>query len=115
MIKIAPGKWGYFDQIIFNVNKTTFEGLFCFSQALTILSHIILRLSTLLGYIPSRIYHKNSIKNEKYKKVLTFLALIFRFSFGAIKRNKSLTIYTSKRQFKCDQFVYHNDKDDLIL
>ena len=33
MIKIALGKWGYFDQIIFNANKTTFEGLFCFSQA----------------------------------------------------------------------------------
>ena len=24
-------------------------------------------------------------------------------------------LYTSKRQFKCDQFVYHKDKDDLIL
>ena len=36
MIKIAPGKWGYFDQIIFNANKTAFESLFCFSQAPTV-------------------------------------------------------------------------------
>ena len=24
-------------------------------------------------------------------------------------------LYTSKRQFKCGQFVYYKDKDDLIL
>ena len=39
-VKIAPRKWGYFDQIIFNANKMVFESLFCFSQAPTILSHI---------------------------------------------------------------------------
>ena len=36
MIEIAapgPGKWGYFNQIIFNANKMAFENLFCFSQA----------------------------------------------------------------------------------
>ena len=46
--QIAPGKWGYFDQIIFNANKAAFGGLFCFSQAPTILSHIIPRPPTLL-------------------------------------------------------------------
>ena len=40
MIEITQGKWGYFHQIIFNANKTAFEGLFYFSQAPTILSHI---------------------------------------------------------------------------
>ena len=30
MIEIAPGKWGYFDQIIFNANKTAFESFFAF-------------------------------------------------------------------------------------
>ena len=44
MIEIAPGKLGYFHQIIFNANKTTFESLFYFSQVPTILSHIIPRL-----------------------------------------------------------------------
>ena len=34
-------------------------------------------------------------------------------SFQAIKRNKS--DYTYKTQFKCDQFVHHKDKGDLIL
>ena len=36
-------KWGYFNQIIFNSNKTAFEIFFArFSQALiTLLSHII--------------------------------------------------------------------------
>ena len=48
MIKIAQRRWGYFEEIIFNANKTAFGSLFCFSQAPTILSHIILRLSTLL-------------------------------------------------------------------
>ena len=33
MIEIALGKWGYFDQIIFNAKKMAFENLFCFSQA----------------------------------------------------------------------------------
>ena len=28
MIEIALGKWGYFHQIIFNANKTSFEILF---------------------------------------------------------------------------------------
>ena len=38
MIEIAPGKWGYFDQIIFNANKTALKSLFCFSQVPTVLS-----------------------------------------------------------------------------
>ena len=54
MIEIAPGKWGYFHQIIFNANKTTFESLFYFSQASTILSHIIPRSSALLGLDPNQ-------------------------------------------------------------
>ena len=66
------------------------------------LSCIVPRPSALLGYIPTRIYRKQKIRNKKYKKVLTFLAFIFRSSFEAIKRNKSLTILP-KRQFKCDQ------------
>ena len=49
MIEIAPGKWGSFRQIIFNTNKTAFELLLYFCQAPTILSHIIPRLSALLG------------------------------------------------------------------
>ena len=49
MIEIAPGKWGYFHEIIFNANKTAFESLFYFSQARTILSHILPRPSTLQG------------------------------------------------------------------
>ena len=49
MIEIATGKWGYFDQIIFNANKTAFESLFCYFQDPDILSHIIPRSSTLLG------------------------------------------------------------------
>ena len=28
MIKTALGKWGWFNQIIFNANKTTFESFF---------------------------------------------------------------------------------------
>ena len=32
MIEIAPGKWGYFDQIIFNANKTAFESFFAFPR-----------------------------------------------------------------------------------
>ena len=55
------------------------------------------------------------MRNKKYRKVLTFLAFIFRSSFEAIKRNKSLVDLTSKSPFKCDQFVYHKDKGDLIL
>ena len=55
MIEIAPGKWGYFHQIIFNANKTTFESLFYFSQAPTILSHIIPRPSALLGLDPNQV------------------------------------------------------------
>ena len=54
MIEIAPGKWGYFHQIIFHANKTTFESLFYFSQAPTILSHIIPRPSALLGLDPNQ-------------------------------------------------------------
>ena len=47
MIKIAPEKWGYFNQIIFNANKMAFEA--CLSQAPTILGHIVTRSSALLG------------------------------------------------------------------
>ena len=54
MIEIATEKWGYFDQIIFNANKTTFESLFYFSQAPTILSHIAPRPSALLGLDPNQ-------------------------------------------------------------
>ena len=50
MIKIAPEKLGYFDQIIFNANKMAFENFVCFSQApLPILGHIVPSPSTLLG------------------------------------------------------------------
>ena len=47
MIEIAalgPGKWGYFNQIIFNANKMAFvfEKFFCFSQAPLSLSHCAL-------------------------------------------------------------------------
>ena len=48
MIEIAAEKWGYFHQIIFNANKTSFEISFYFSQAPTILSHIIPRPSALV-------------------------------------------------------------------
>ena len=55
MIEIAQGKWGYFYQIIFNANKTAIESLFYFSQAATILSHIIPRPpSALLGLDPNQ-------------------------------------------------------------
>ena len=54
MIEIAPGKWGYFHQIIFNANKTAFESLFYLSQTPTILSHIIPRPSALLGLDPNQ-------------------------------------------------------------
>ena len=76
---MAPEKWGYFNQIIFNANKMPFERLFCFSQAPALLSDIVPRPLTLL-------------RNKKYKKVLAFLTLILGSSFEAIKRNKSLTI-----------------------
>ena len=49
MIEIVPGKWGYFHQIIFNANKTTFESLFYFPQAPAVLSYIIPRPFALLG------------------------------------------------------------------
>ena len=62
------------------------------------------------GYIVNRIY----IRNAKYRKVLALLAFIFGSSFEEIKGNKSLTI-PSKRQCKCDQFVYQKDKCNLIL
>ena len=51
----------------------------------------------------------------KYKKVLAFLASLFRFTLRP-PRNKSLTIFI--RQFKCDQFVSHKDKgylDNFII
>ena len=54
MIEIVPGKWGYF-QIIFNANKMAFESLFYFSQAPTILSHVIRRPSALLGLDPNQV------------------------------------------------------------
>ena len=54
MIEIAAGKWGYFHQIIFNANKTSFESLVYFFQAPTILSHIIPRPSALLGLDPNQ-------------------------------------------------------------
>ena len=80
MIEIAPGKWGYFNQIIFNANKAAFGSLFCFSQAPTILSHIIIsRLSTLLearsqpGYIIKRTLETKSTRGF----------LLFRFIFGS--------------------------------
>ena len=54
MIKIAPGKWGYFDQIIFNTNKTAFEACFAFPRLLLgILSQIVARPSALLGLDPN--------------------------------------------------------------
>ena len=59
----------------------------CLSLAPTILSHIVTRSSTLLGYIPTRIYGKKNIRNKTCKKVFTLFALIFGFSFEAIKRN----------------------------
>ena len=55
MIEIALRKWGYVHQIIFNANKTAFEILFYFSQAPTILSHIIPRPSALLGLDPNQV------------------------------------------------------------
>ena len=51
----SPGKWGYFHQIIFNANKTTFENLFYFSQAPTRLIHIIPRPFALLGLDPNQV------------------------------------------------------------
>ena len=48
----------------------------------------------LLDRCISHSHHK--IRNKKYKEVLAFLAFnIFRSSFEAIKRDKSLTTYTS--------------------
>ena len=54
MIEIAKRKWGYFHQIISNAHKTAFESLFYFSQAPTILSHIIPRPSALLRLDPNQ-------------------------------------------------------------
>ena len=92
MIDIVPGKWGYFDQIIFNANKTAFGSLFCFSQAPTILSHIIPRPSKLLearsqpGYIVKRTLETKSTRT------LSLFWFIFESSFEVVNRNKSLTI-----------------------
>ena len=89
MIEIALEKWRYFHQIIFNANKVakSFESFFCFSQAPTILSHTLLYHTQALN-IPTRIYHKWKVGNEKYKKFLTFLNFIFGFSFEVIKEIK---------------------------
>ena len=58
MIEIAPTKWGYFHQIIFNAHKTAFESLFYFSQAPTKSYHTkalgIARARSQPGYIVNR-------------------------------------------------------------
>ena len=89
MTEIALGKWRHYHQIIFNANKMakSFESIFSFSQAPTILSHTLLYHIQALN-IPPRIYHKWKVGNEKYKNVLTFLTLIFGFSFEVIKEIK---------------------------
>ena len=58
MVEIAPGKWSYFDQIIFNANKTAFESLFCFSQAPTSYIKLYHTQALDIAWIPTRMYHK---------------------------------------------------------
>ena len=66
MIRIALGKWGYFDQIIFNANKMAFESFFCFSQAPTILSHIPRALTSQPGYIVNRELETKSTRRPSH-------------------------------------------------
>ena len=49
-----PGEIGLSPSNHFNANKTAFESLFFFSQVPTMLSHIIPRLSALLGLDPNQ-------------------------------------------------------------
>ena len=58
MIEIAPGKWGYFNQIIFNANKTAFES-FAFPELYYIKAYrtqalSITRARSQPGYIVNR-------------------------------------------------------------
>ena len=63
---------------------------------------------------PNQVYHKWKIRNEKIREgshIFDFYILIF--IWGHKKKQKS--DHPFKRQFKCDQLVYHEDKGDLIL
>ena len=92
MIEIAPRKWGFFDQIIFNANKTVFGNFVCFSQTPTVLSHIIPRPSTLLETRSQpRYIVKRTLETKSIRRFLLFW-FIFRSSLEVIKRNKRLTI-----------------------
>ena len=74
MIKIAhQGKWGYFDLIICNANKTAFESFFAFFKLhYYIMSYHTQALDIARLDISTRIYHKQKIRKKSARRLSLF-------------------------------------------